>query len=229
MAKTPSTALRLLVVAVFGALAVGSAVAVLVFAGDDSGSAPQSADASRVRRPRGRARPSLLHDCVYRDRRGSGRPEAGRGADRRLSLERRRVPAHELPRNHAHRWTHLCRSGRRFALDADGVPAEEQRPGLHRRLRARSRHRCRTGHRPEAVLDRRRRCAKTPARAISATAAPTASGTPSCASTTIGSARLSASVAGSGRRRPPTARRAPTTTTGSPSSAPMTRRCRARP
>jgi hypothetical protein len=45
MAKTPSAALRLLVVVVIGALAVGSSVAVLVFAGADSGSVPQSADA----------------------------------------------------------------------------------------------------------------------------------------------------------------------------------------
>jgi hypothetical protein len=47
MAKTPSTAVRLLVVAVIGALAVGSAVAVLVFAGGDSGSEPGATDASQ--------------------------------------------------------------------------------------------------------------------------------------------------------------------------------------
>jgi hypothetical protein len=47
MAKTPSTALRLLVVAVVGALAVGSAAAVWMFARGDSGSAPETTDASQ--------------------------------------------------------------------------------------------------------------------------------------------------------------------------------------
>jgi hypothetical protein len=47
MAKTPSTALRLVVVAVVGALAVGSAAGVWVFARGDSGSAPETTDASR--------------------------------------------------------------------------------------------------------------------------------------------------------------------------------------
>jgi hypothetical protein len=47
MAKTPSTALRLLVVAVVGALAAGSAAAVWMFARGDSGSAPETTDASQ--------------------------------------------------------------------------------------------------------------------------------------------------------------------------------------
>ncbi len=47
MAKTPSTALRLLVVAVVGALAVGSAVAVVAFRGDDAASSAETTDPSQ--------------------------------------------------------------------------------------------------------------------------------------------------------------------------------------
>jgi hypothetical protein len=47
MANTPSNALRLVVVAVVGALAVGSAAAVWIFARGDSDSAPETTDASQ--------------------------------------------------------------------------------------------------------------------------------------------------------------------------------------
>jgi hypothetical protein len=57
MARAPSTAVRLLVAVVVGALAVGSTVAVFVFANDDSGSAPEATDPSEcVGLEAGRAR-----------------------------------------------------------------------------------------------------------------------------------------------------------------------------
>ena len=144
-------------------------------------------------------------------------------------------PANELPRIDAYVHTQggwlqgnchvLMHSvGRRYGQHATGhadeppgLPAEDERPGVLGRVRARDADRARAGD-PEARAEGRgRRAATARRRATSATAASTGSATPTRGSSTTSSTRRSPRARSSGRTTRSTARRASSTTTGSPS------------
>ena len=230
MAKTPSTALRLVVVAVVGALAVGSAAAVFVFAGGDSGSAPKRpirAQCAGLEAARARA-------CYTR-----AFTDDGRGRRTTRGRRWRRSPTRPGGRaaSCSRTATGSCtRSGAPMPREAgvslstlmDYLPRSND-PGCT----AGFAHGLVTGVAPDidprqpgsggdGVRGRRHAL---PALQLHPRLRARLHAHPRRSAR----ARRSASVAGSGRRRRPTAPRAPTTTTGSRSSAPTTRRCRTRP
>ena len=126
--------------------------------------------------------PCLLLPRAGEDRRRRLRPaRRGRGHHRRGLRGQDRLPARQLPRDHAHGRARVRAAHPPDAGEADGQPARDQRPGLLGRLRPRARHRGRAGDREGRPEGRAHAVRRSPRPATSATRARTASGTRSCA------------------------------------------------